>query len=595
LLANVPQFRWYAPCLDRRVTNSSRSPERTDCVSAVLLREQAIAIQSEWLQRLRESLHNARDLPDPVLRDSIPSIIETLADVLEQGPDVQNPCGQRGQELFERHAEERINWSNYKPEELMREYGLLRKVLLSVLEAEAPLPLAERDLILDFIDQGVQIGSARFAEVQHFQERLELQYLKLIEHLVAESAETSGAGGGLERLLDIILTSLGAEAAAFFLYGEDLLDVTLSSATAKSPQLAELYRGALTLSAASLANSEERSVRCTTIENLAPEARASLQKLGIESLAWVPLLARGRLPGTLCLGFRGQKAFDPVELRLLEVLGDRLGLLLSSIQLQEQSRAALERARHESDMLEAERNRLDEERQQRDQVIAAISHDLKNPLHTARLGAELIRSGATTPNATERLANQILSSIGRSDRMIHDLLDTQRIRAGKPLALQIEPFRMEELVNEVVDDMKRAHGDRFVSDLEPNVLGYWSRDGMRRAIENLLTNAVKYSEDKTPVTISVREGEGQKMVLSVHNHGPTLSLQEQARIFEPFERTKSAELGGKQGWGIGLTLVKGIVQSHGGEVKVESLPDGGTTFTVENPMDSRPYQEAGSA
>jgi signal transduction histidine kinase len=580
--------------LDKRVAEPLPSPERSSCVSAARLREQALEIQSEWLRRLRAELGNARDLPDPVLRDSIPKILETLADVLEQDPDGQSPCNQRGHDLFERHAEERINWTNYKPEELMREYGLLRKVLLSVLEAESPLPLDERDRILDFIDQGVQIGSARFSEVQHFQERLELQYLKLIEHLVAESAEAAGVGGGLERLLDIILTSLGAEAAAFFLYGEDLLDVTLSSARAKSPQLAELYRGALTLSAASLANSEERSVRCTSIENLAPEARASLQRLGIESLAWVPLLARGRLPGTLCLGFRGHKAFDPVELRLLEVLGDRLGLLLSSIQLQEQSRAALERARHESDMLEAERNRLDEERQQRDQVIAAISHDLKNPLHTARLGAELIRSGATTPNATERLANQILSSIGRSDRMIHDLLDTQRIRAGKRLPLNLEPFRMDELVGEVVDDLKQAHGDRFMSDLQPNVLGYWSWDRMRRVIENLLTNAVKYSEAGTPVTISVRKGDDQKMVLSVHNQGPALSLEEQDRIFQPFERTRSAELGGKQGWGIGLTLVKGIVRSHGGDVKVESSPDGGTTFTVENPMDSRPYQQTGS-
>jgi signal transduction histidine kinase len=153
---------------------------------------------------------------------------------------------------------------------------------------------------------------------------------------------------------------------------------------------------------------------------------------------------------------------------------------------------------------------------------------------------------------------------------------------------------MDELVGEVVDDMKQAHGDRFVSDLQPNVLGYWSWDRMRRVIENLLTNAVKYSEAGTPVTISVRQRDGEKMVLSVHNQGPALSLEEQGRIFQPFERTKSAELGGKQGWGIGLTLVKGIVQSHGGDVKVESSPDGGTTFTVENPMDSRPYQQTGS-
>jgi signal transduction histidine kinase len=583
--------------LGKRMAEPSRAPEPQPSSSAARLRELQETVQAQWLQRVRQELGDARDQPEPALIDNIPKIIEALADVLERGsnarPEHTAERGhdfQRDQELFVRHAEARIDWTNYKPDELMREYGILRRVLFSVLEAEHTLSTADRDRILDFIDQGIQIGSVRFTEAQQLHERLEMQYLKLIEHLVAESAQETG--GSLERLLEVILKSLGAEAAAFFLYSEDRLEVTLSSATAKSRQLAELYRGALTLSAASVAMSEERTVRCTPVGSLEPSARESLEKLALKSLVWVPILARGRLPGALCLGFAEQKAFDEVEIRLLEVLGDRLALLLSSIQLQEQSRVALERAQRESDMLEVERNRLDEERRQRDQLIAAISHDLKNPLHIARLGAELIRNGATAPNVTERLADQILRSIGHSDRMIHDLLDTQRIRAGKRLPIRIEPFRMGDLVSEVVEDLKRAHGERFVIDSEPNVFGYWSWDGMRRVVENLLTNAVKYSDPQSPITVSVRVGDGNKMMLSVHNQGPSLSSEEQARIFQPFERAKSAELGGKQGWGIGLTLVKGIVDAHGGLVKVDSSPDGGTTFTVENPMDSRPYTES---
>jgi signal transduction histidine kinase len=170
------------------------------------------------------------------------------------------------------------------------------------------------------------------------------------------------------------------------------------------------------------------------------------------------------------------------------------------------------------------------------------------------------------------------------------MLDCQRIRAGKRLPLEIVEYRMNDVVDEVVAEMRRQHGDRFVVHAEPDVSGYWSWDAMRRALENLLTNAVKYSDPQSPITITLKVGEGNRMSLSVHNNGPTLSAEEQARIFLPFERSKSAERSGKAGWGIGLTLVQGIVDGHGGTVSVESSPERGTTFHINNPMDSRPYQ-----
>jgi two-component system OmpR family sensor kinase len=118
---------------------------------------------------------------------------------------------------------------------------------------------------------------------------------------------------------------------------------------------------------------------------------------------------------------------------------------------------------------------------------------------------------------------------------------------------------------------------------------------MRRALENLLSNAGKYSYPGSAIRITLRNEDNQ-MCLSVHNQGAALSAEEQARIFQPFERGTAAEQGAQQGWGIGLTLVQGIVDTHGGKISVESTPGGGTTFTVKNPMDSRPFQlEVGQA
>jgi signal transduction histidine kinase len=557
--------------------------------TAARLREQSENIQKQWLQRIVQELAAAREQDEPVLRDNIPKIIDALADELEQAG-----AGPRRRDLFTRHAEARIDWSNYSAEELMREYGALRKVVFGVLEERGPLPPDQRDWILDFIDEGVQVGASRFTEAKRLNERVELRYLKLIERLVVETSGEAGLEGRIERLLDVIATDLGAETTAFFLQAQDTLDVTLSAATAQGRPLSELYRGALALALARDTRREhDDALHSLDVSSLPAAEAQSLNALGVSWLVLVRVVARGRVPGTLCLGFRERRNLEPAECRLLEALADRLALLIASLQLQEQSRAALERARRQADMIEAERTSLDEERRRRDELIAAISHDLKNPLHTAKMGAELIRRGTKAPGATERLADQILKSISRSDQMIVDLLDSQRIRAGKRLQIDIVHYRMNDLVDDIVADLTTLYGARFRVRAEAEVAGYWSWAAMRRAIENLLTNAVKYSTPGSPITISLQADGGTQMHLSVHNEGPPLSLEEQTRIFRPFERGRSAEHREKSGWGIGLTLVRGIVDAHGGTVQVESTGAGGTTFSIINPMDSRPYQSEG--
>jgi signal transduction histidine kinase len=550
------------------------------------LREQRDVIARKWLEQVRSEIASAHEQPEPALRDSIPSILDALADTLERAGDAT-----QSHELFARHAEARIDWADYAADELIREYAILRKVLFSVLEQAQPVSLEERDRILDFIDDGIRLGCARFASLRRFHDRVELQYLKLIEHLVIESRSAGTLRAALERLLEVVLHDLDAEAAAFFLHGDEALDLVLSAAAARSRSLAEVYRAALALSAAGVAApAETGAVKLMSIAELDTAACETLNAAGIRWLILVRVISHDRVSGTLCLGFCQKSQFDPLELRLLETLGDRLALILTSLQLQDQSVAAMERVRRQNDMLEAERNRMEEEREQRDQLIAAISHDLKNPLSIARMGAELIRSGAATPQATERVADQILRNVGRSDRMIQDLLDSQRVRAGKRLPLDLTRYRMNELVDTVLEDMKRLHGDRFVVRAEPDVSGFWSWEAMRRVLENLLGNAVKYSRPDSPITISLGADGGNHMRLSVHNEGPGISVEEQARIFSPFERGKSAELSQQKGWGIGLTLVQGIVKAHGGTVTVESTPSGGTTFTVVNPIDSRAFE-----
>ena len=94
---------------------------------------------------------------------------------------------------------------------------------------------------------------------------------------------------------------------------------------------------------------------------------------------------------------------------------------------------------------------------------------------------------------------------------------------------------------------------------------------------------------RNPVTITVERTDGG-VEASVHNHGSLLSREDQAHLFEPFARTRSAQTGSARGWGLGLTLVHGCAEAHGGRVRVDSDAETGTTFTLELPLDARPHQ-----
>ncbi|MBC7387432.1 MAG: HAMP domain-containing histidine kinase [Cryobacterium sp.] len=145
---------------------------------------------------------------------------------------------------------------------------------------------------------------------------------------------------------------------------------------------------------------------------------------------------------------------------------------------------------------------------------------------------------------------------------------------------------LRQAVEDVLTELSMSAGDRFVLKGKGAVVGYWCCDELRRVNENLVLNAVKYGDSDSPITIDFQT-RLDCILLSVHNRGFTLSLEEQENLFKPFSRTISAPASGQRGWGLGLTLVRGVCESHGGSVSVRSLPKKGTTFIVQLPRDSR--------
>jgi signal transduction histidine kinase len=221
------------------------------------------------------------------------------------------------------------------------------------------------------------------------------------------------------------------------------------------------------------------------------------------------------------------------------------------------------------------------------EFVATLTHDLRQPLAAAKLALQRIEVDPALPQPLGTLAKKAMGNIDRVDRMIQDLLDATRIHAGGRLPIQVEPLELVELLREVVEELMAVHGDRFVLNARGPIRGTWSRCGIRRVVENLASNAVKYGDADRPIAISAG-ARGENVTISVHNEGPPLSAEEQAQMFEPFQRSAAAERSGKRGWGLGLTLVRGVAAAHGGIVEVRPGTKGGVTFAVSLPREPRP-------
>jgi len=220
----------------------------------------------------------------------------------------------------------------------------------------------------------------------------------------------------------------------------------------------------------------------------------------------------------------------------------------------------------------------------REKFVMTLTHDLRNPLGAAKLATQLLMLEKNADKVKLK-AERVIHNINRIEKMVSDLLDAGRLRAGHALPLVLGQVNLSNLVRTIVSEFSEQRCDRFRVFAHEEIQGIWSADGLTRAIENLIGNAVKYGDEAKPITIQVLRLE-DKVVLSVHNEGNPIPPEDQVDIFEPFRRSRSADLGLNLGWGIGLTLVRGVAEAHGGKVAVTSCAEKGTTFFLEIPLDS---------
>jgi signal transduction histidine kinase len=272
----------------------------------------------------------------------------------------------------------------------------------------------------------------------------------------------------------------------------------------------------------------------------------------------VPLSARGRPLGALSfVSAESGRRYGPADLAMAEELGRRAGIAMDNARLFHDAQRAI---------------------QARDEVLAVVSHDLKNPLESVLLSASLLLR-APEPAQVRRYAEAVQRAAGRMDRLIRELLDLSRMDAGR-FTVELRPERLEALVDEALALLAPVAQERGVT------LGAsgaplaeavpCDRERILQVLSNLVGNALAFSPRGGHVAVVLALGAREAQV-AVRDHGPGVPAEDLPHVFDRFWKSRS------RGTGLGLAIVKGIVEAHGGRVSVESRVGEGSTFAFTLP------------
>jgi signal transduction histidine kinase len=219
----------------------------------------------------------------------------------------------------------------------------------------------------------------------------------------------------------------------------------------------------------------------------------------------------------------------------------------------------------------------------REQFLAILGHDLRNPLSSIIMGASLLIKTDSAQGQPGSVAMRILSSGRRMERMISDILDLTRTRLGDGIPIVPQQMNLELLCRQVIAELQTAQPSAVIElEAKGELWGEWDNDRLAQVVSNLVGNALQHGSPQQPVQVRAI-GDGKEIVLSVHNQGPAIPSQALATVFEPMMRQPTKGRPNLSSMGLGLYIAREVVSAHGGTIDVVSSLSEGTTFTVHLP------------
>jgi PAS domain S-box-containing protein len=308
---------------------------------------------------------------------------------------------------------------------------------------------------------------------------------------------------------------------------------------------------------------------------------------GIRSLGFVPLVFQGRLLGKFMVYFDAPHSFTPHELRLAATIAQHVSFGLSRVESDASIAELFEReraARREADAARADAERAN---QAKDEFLAMLAHELRNPLSVIVNAVSLLEHDGSGGAPDDRAVGMIGRQADHLAHLIDDLLDVARITSGR-IELERELVDLRTAVGLALDAHRHRVEDKqqrlSVTLPEHPVMVLGDSVRLQQVLGNLMDNALKYTAPGGPVAIGLFV-EGEHAVVRVADEGAGIAKAELGSIFELFFQANPTLARTEGGLGIGLTLVKRVVDLHGGQVTAHSEGRGkGSVFTVRLPL-----------
>lgn len=215
----------------------------------------------------------------------------------------------------------------------------------------------------------------------------------------------------------------------------------------------------------------------------------------------------------------------------------------------------------------------------RQKLLGVLAHDIRNPASVAYSSIGMLQQ-EDEPERFEKIRDMSKKSSKRVLNLLENLLESVSVDAGEGMTLHFSERDLMVYVRSIYAEASEIYANEFIlQGEEEKIHGVFDTAMIRRVLENIVNNAVKYGERGSPITISVKDSP-EKVAISVHNRGNPIPKQVQQEIFQFSNTTNGKGPRNLKSWGIGLSLVKAVAKAHGGSLELESNEQKGTTFTL---------------
>jgi GAF domain-containing protein len=552
--------------------SKARKQESVETEPASKLREIKAVILDAWKERVREHVPSAKAEKGPALVDSMPDFIDRLVEAMANSRSEREKAFQAALTGAE-HGEQRAEMPDYTLDQVLIEYRILREVIFDVLRASNALTESAVDSIDDSIQVGMSAASTEFLRLRVIREasaRREADELnRRMRGLQSVTDSALASTPSLQSLLYELLARVrqvfGCDTVVILLLDQKKESLMVSAAHGLEEDVKRELMIPLGSGIAGRIYDEKKAMifdDLSKVEIYSP----ILKEKSLKSLMGAPLRTGHGVLGVIHVGTLQMRTFSKDEAILLQMIGDRIAVAIENSRLYE------ERQKDIASLLAAQ--------SQGKRFLSILTHDIRNPMASAQLLASMLRKRADQPEVVRSLSQRISQALGRSDKLIQDLLDVNLILNQERLILEPEKVNLQDLIAEALVPMVMLNGDRFILQGDRPIEGHWSRRELSRVIELAVDVGVRLGGEHAPILISTLAVDSQARI-SVHFSGQietphTLSSTPPEGIMEVQAQRESR-------LSLSWTLIESFVQAHGGNVSLESSEKSGTEITVTIP------------